>query len=132
MSTYARILCAKIGIISDIFTILIPKSSFSLHFFHSPTRSSLFILVLTPIFITQFQQFQELAKPRFRQFPRVQQFPSPLEKVHHQPFLRHILRWIPLIGLNKADHLFIASPPPFLLSHALTSSVFLEGWHCPF
>lgn len=50
----------------------------------------------------------------------VHQLPVMFNPVEVQtPFLRFMLGWIPMIGLNKRNHLIVTFLPTLILSHTL-------------
>ena len=59
--------------------------------------------------------------------PRIHRLPICLHPVQHIMILNSVTRWIPVVILNKINHLIISCQPTFILRHPSPSSFFTSG-----
>ena len=77
----------------------------------------LFILVLPPIQFHHFQKFSKLLHPLSLHLTCIQGFTIRLQPIQMVMLLNMVLRRIPPIRFNKANHLIIPRLPTFILFH---------------
>ena len=81
------------------------------------TERGLLILILPPILLHHGKKLFKLLHPLRLHLPRIQGFTIRLHPIQHISILCHILRRIPMVGLNKLNHLLVSLKPPCLLIH---------------
>ena len=83
--------------------------------FHQPSLP----LVLPPILFRHFQKFSKLLHSLRLQLPSIHSLSIRLHPIQHIMLLNPMLRWIPMILLQKPHHLLESRLPPFFLCHSL-------------
>ena len=71
------------------------------------------------ILLHQSKKFFKRLHPLWFHLSCIKSFSIGLQPIQHIVLLYPVLRWIPMIDLNKTNHLFILNLPSFLLRHAL-------------
>ena len=79
----------------------------------------LFILIFPPILFRHFQKFSKLLYPISFHLSSIQCFTIRFQPIQVVMLFNLVLRRIPMIDLNKLNHLFTSFLPTFFLLHIL-------------